>query len=244
MKILTVLKTAMAATIGALLLASCASSSRAVLGSLPPAPVEKIISVELITDNINLTEGTIDYIHLGYNPQSPEGDANPTNYVRKAGVQEILTPPQFPKMVWEVHDFNSYVNANNPATNRSPRGEGAGISYTDGLFNGESVSAHGNTQAVSTPDGPFVILVPATATQRRLVLYVGAWNSTLEIEVSDGSGATPEVVSHTHDGGDEDRIRMVNIDFSSDGDGMLVVRLLKAGGENIAIAGYALYDLM
>lgn len=216
--------------------------------NLPTIPVEVKVEIAPITGNIDLTNGTADWIHLGYNPDDPEGYGMARSIVRKADVRRLLHEPVFPQNVWEVNDFNSWNNANNPATPESLRGEGQGISYTDGLIIENSqaqrrVSVYGNTQANATPDNSFLIAASSTSSWRRLTLYLGQWHSTQRIEVYGEFDDRVSTYRMTHNGRDEDRIRSVNIDFRSDEDTILFVRLVKESGENIALAAYTLSEL-
>ncbi len=214
-----------------------------------PVPIERFVSIEPIRGTVDLTAGSIDWVHAGVVPGNPySGDGVHGYYNRKANVPQLLDTSQLFANTSGVgfSDFNYGGNRYNQAS--AGRVGGAGLSYTDGINpekferggQGLTSTANGSADSLS---GSIVITAPSTATWRQLRIYAGLWESTAMLEVFDEAGVELSKYQLNMPSGTGNLIRCISINFRSEKDTILYVKLYKTTGANVCLAGYALYDL-
>ena len=214
-----------------------------------PVAIERFVSIEPIRGTVDLTAGSLDWVHAGVKPDNPySGDGVHGYYNRKAGVPQLLDTSQLFANTSGVgfSDFNYGGNRYNQAT--AGRVGGSGFSYTDGINpvvfdrggQGLTSTANGSADSLS---GSIVITAPSTTTWRQLRIYGGLWSSTAMLEVFDEDGIELSRYQMNMPSNTGNLVRCISINFRSEKDTTLYVKFYKTTGDNICLAGYALYDL-
>jgi hypothetical protein len=197
-------------------------------GSVSDIPVERFVGLDAVTGRIDLSTGSADWYHFGYNGAT---NANAVN--RKAGGM-LLSPPVVSGSRVQVTDYNSTGNVDN--------GGSAGVFYTGGTTPAESGANNQHAFQVSGTGNYVQISAPSTTHWRRLKIYTGVWNANSRVEVVDESGV--DLAVYTFSGGGTAVLRCVNIVYRSAEDSSIIVKIIKESGTgNISLCGYALYEI-
>lgn len=220
------------------------------LADLKPIAIERSVTITPIRGTVDLTAGSIDWVHAGVVPTNPySGDGVQGYYNRKAGVPQLLDTSQLFANTSGVGfaDFNYSGNRYNQVSS-SGRQYGGGLCYTDGVNpvvfdrGGQGLTSTANGSAGSL-SGSIVITAPSTTTWRQLRIYGGLWQSTAMLEVFDESGIEMSRYQFNMPSGTGNLVRCISINFRSEKDTTLYVKFYKTTGDNVCLAGYALYDL-
>lgn len=193
--------------------------------SVNDIPIERFASIENITGRIDLSTGSTDWVHLGYG-----GVASAVN--RKAGANQQLLAPVVSGGSFQVTDYNG--------SNNSSNGGSYGTRYTGGT---SPASVTNNQNAIAKSDGYFQISAPSTKTWRALKIYLGVWQATNRIEISDESGV--ELNSYEISAsGSSPNVRCLTLTYRSNEDSNIIIKMSRISGSgNISLCGYALYDI-
>lgn len=216
-----------------------------------PVPIERSVTIEPIRGTVDLTAGSIDWVHAGVVPSNPNsGDGVHGYYNRKANVPQLLDTSQLFANTSGLgfSDFNYTGNRYNQLSSGGQGTAGLGLSYTDGINpvsvnrvgQGLTSTANGSADSLS---GSIVITAPSTTTWRQLRIYAGLWESTAMLEVFDEAGIELSKYQFNMPSGTGNLIRCISINFRSEKDTTLYVKFYKTTGSNVCLAGYALYDL-
>ena len=196
-------------------------------GTISDVPIERFAVLEPITGSIDLSSGSADWIHVGWN-------ANPSYVNRKADVPALLMPPVINGSPINVTDYNAANNGSN--------GGSTGMRFVDGQ-NPVTVTNNQHAIQVSGAGNSFEIVAPSTNTWRRLKIYTGVYQSTNRIEIVDESGTEISTYEFSASGSSP-VIRCLNVTYRSDEDSNLYIKIIRQGsGGNISLNSYAIYDI-